>query len=442
MHNHVEIGTDSATALAHESRRRGAVHLGTGSPARRREPLCSRPLPPFRLGAVASQMPFCDVTTVLAAINRLRKYHGTPPLQWSDECAHYAQRCATACQEGGRQQHCFLMTDTTGRRMGQNIYCAMEGVKQDVEGVLEAWYQDVGNYDFQFPGYQLGTGNFTALVWHDTTHVGVAKSQDGRFYAANFWPRGNVVGRANGAKEFEQNVFRPDTELVMRPRNDRESQLFQQFGTLAKGREKIPVIELKRLFQRIGEDRLLQAIQTADLDGDGCVDPWELAIAMVRPLDGDNEPSAVDVMGHVVGFVYYDADCNLGLDRKELGKFLKDRMCRHFSDQEVIDILTRFDTDNNGLLDYKELCKFLDSGYLGSAPNEVGSFTVTKWDDSVEQMMQTVPMDKRRASLQDVKQHVESGFAAKLTKTDDAMVVELARPGGGWRRLSVTLQPE
>lgn len=336
-------------------------------------------------------------------------------------------------------EHCFLKTESTGRRMGQNIYCALQGVQQDVAGVVEAWYQDVGSYDFQYPGYQMNTGYFTALVWHDTTHVGMAMSQDGHFYVANFWPRGNVVGRANGAKEFRANVAPPNTELDMRPRNERESQLFKHFTVLSAGKPKIPVRELKRLFDRIGEARLLKAIQTADLDGDGFIDPWELAISLVHPRDGDaNQSGADDALGYVVGFVRHDADCNLGLDRRELAKFLMDRFCRRFSDDEVIGILNRFDADADGLLDYKELCKFLDSGHLGGLPpTEVGSLTVTQWNPAVEQLMESVPMD-RRGSVEDVKKHVEGGLAAKLTKTDGGVLVELARPGGGWRRLSVT----
>mmetsp|Transcript_80471 Transcript_80471/g.236684 ORF Transcript_80471/g.236684 Transcript_80471/m.236684 type:complete len:390 (-) Transcript_80471:143-1312(-) len=385
-------------------------------------------------------MPFCDRDAVLAAINRLRKHHGTPPLQWSDECAHYAQRCASACKDCGRHEHCFLKTETSGRRMGQSIYFAMQEAKQDVAGVVEAWYQEVGKYDFKFPGYQLGTSHFTALVWFNSTHVGMAACQDERFFVANYWPRGNVVGRASGAKEFELNVLRPESPLVMRPRNDREAKLFEYFAKLARGRNKIPLNELKRLFERIGENRLLKVIKTADLDGDGFLDPWELAISMVQPRDGDGTQTDAEVLEYVVGFVHFDVDCNLGLDKKELSNFLQERMCRQYSDAELRDILQRFDTDHDGLLDYKELMKFIDSGYLGRDPHQGGSFTMTKWDDAVEHLLESVPIQNRRTSIEDLRKHVEGGLAAKLTKTEDSVIVELARPGGGWRRLSVTPQ--
>mmetsp|Transcript_43048 Transcript_43048/g.136837 ORF Transcript_43048/g.136837 Transcript_43048/m.136837 type:complete len:386 (+) Transcript_43048:49-1206(+) len=381
-------------------------------------------------------MPFCDKSAVLAAHNKLRSLHGAPPLSWSDECAVYAQRCANENSEKGRESHCFLKTDTTARRMGQSIYRCLQGAKQEVGAVVEAWYQEVGQYDFNSPSYQLGTSHFTALVWHDTTHVGMSQSQDGLFFVANYYPRGNVVGRASGKQEFQTNVLPPNTPRALRPRNKHEKELFGHFHILAKGRSKIPLKELRHLFERLGERQLLEAMADADLDGDGLMDPYEFAMAMVQPRDGENEKKDQAALQHITGFVRCDVDGNMCLDQKELKSFLSSRMCRQFTDKEVEKFLANFDVDANGLLDYGELCKLLDSGCMGKAFAEGGSVTFVKWDAMAASLLQDLP-PPYDSYAEDVRKHVERGFAARVTKLDDTMLVELANPCGGWQRLTV-----
>jgi len=47
------------------------------------------------------------------------------------------------------------------------------------------------------------TGHFTQVVWAATTHVGAARSADGTYVAANYFPAGNIIG------EHPENVFIP-----------------------------------------------------------------------------------------------------------------------------------------------------------------------------------------------------------------------------------------
>ena len=61
-------------------------------------------------------------------------------------------------------------------------------------------------YDFANPGSSSSTGHFTQVVWHETTHVGMARSPCGCFVVANYWPPGNWMMRG----EFEANVQRPE----------------------------------------------------------------------------------------------------------------------------------------------------------------------------------------------------------------------------------------
>lgn len=66
-------------------------------------------------------MAYCDKKDTLDAHNKLRLIHDSLPLQWSDECAKYAQKCAEKCYKINIMQHCELKT-SEGLSMGQNIY--------------------------------------------------------------------------------------------------------------------------------------------------------------------------------------------------------------------------------------------------------------------------------------------------------------------------------
>jgi len=56
----------------------------------------------------------------------------------------------------------------------------------------------------------MGTGHFTQVVWLETRYVGMAKSANGRFIAANYFPGGNMKG------QFENNVFPAGTSMRAR----------------------------------------------------------------------------------------------------------------------------------------------------------------------------------------------------------------------------------
>merc|ERR1712061_30204 len=125
--------------------------------------------------------------------------------------------------------------------------------------------------DFQNPGYQPGTGQFTSLIWYNTTHVGMSRSKDGSYIVANYYPAGNIVG----AKHFQKNVLPLNTPFSMRPRNKVEAELFAQFEIISKGRRNVPSEEVEALFEKMGNQRLADAARTADADGDGAINPIE-----------------------------------------------------------------------------------------------------------------------------------------------------------------------
>ena len=37
--------------------------------------------------------------------------------------------------------------------------------------ILQAWYDEVKDYNFSYGGFAMNTGHFTQLVWRDTVKV-------------------------------------------------------------------------------------------------------------------------------------------------------------------------------------------------------------------------------------------------------------------------------
>mmetsp|Transcript_124482 Transcript_124482/g.220564 ORF Transcript_124482/g.220564 Transcript_124482/m.220564 type:complete len:91 (-) Transcript_124482:36-308(-) len=83
------------------------------------------------------------------------------------------------------------------------------GIPAPVAGAKQAcadWYSEVDKYDFDNPGFGMGTGHFTQLVWKSTKKVGMAKvvgeshGMTAIWIAANYSPAGNMQGA------FENNV--------------------------------------------------------------------------------------------------------------------------------------------------------------------------------------------------------------------------------------------
>lgn len=59
------------------------------------------------------------------------------------------------------------------------------------ERAITAFYDEISLYDYGAPGLSAATGHFTQLVWKATTHVGMARSLDGKYLVANYLPPGN-----------------------------------------------------------------------------------------------------------------------------------------------------------------------------------------------------------------------------------------------------------
>ena len=57
-----------------------------------------------------------------------------------------------------------------GDNLGENIYF---GTYISPEGMTDAWYNEIADYDFREPGGNFSqTGHFTQVVWKDTKECG------------------------------------------------------------------------------------------------------------------------------------------------------------------------------------------------------------------------------------------------------------------------------
>ena len=172
----------------------------------------AKELPPGEGNAVGTKEKalFCNIEQTLKSHNDLRKMHGAPPLEWSDQCAFWAATCAIDNSNEGRMRNAFNRKKHDVRikfDQGQNIYWQSNNKFPDSTPATE-WYKEIADpgYDFGRPGQSSGTGQFSQVVWHDTTHVGMARSPCGCFVVANYFPPGNWMMPG----EFEANVAEPD----------------------------------------------------------------------------------------------------------------------------------------------------------------------------------------------------------------------------------------
>ncbi|XP_033877142.3 uncharacterized protein LOC117412703 isoform X1 [Acipenser ruthenus] len=136
----------------------------------------------------------------LEAHNMYRQQHGAPPLRLSAQLSREAQKWASQLLSMRALQH----SDTDH---GENIWCRTSSVIMPVSGkeVVEAWYKEIKDYDFNRPGFQKNTGHFSQVVWRDSRELGIALATDSglAIAVARYEPGGNITNPGY----FQKNVL-------------------------------------------------------------------------------------------------------------------------------------------------------------------------------------------------------------------------------------------
>ncbi|XP_041050374.1 retinitis pigmentosa 1-like 1 protein [Carcharodon carcharias] len=136
----------------------------------------------------------------LNAHNEYRRLHATPPLTYNKEMIKDCQEWAEVLAPKGDMEH----SDT---KNGENIWYKWSSGEMVFTGKdpVDAWYEEIKDYDYSNPGFAAATGHFTQLLWKDTKEMAIAYSVSGQvaISVAHYSPAGNITNEGY----FEANVL-------------------------------------------------------------------------------------------------------------------------------------------------------------------------------------------------------------------------------------------
>uniref|UniRef100_A0A8L9MIG2 CAP domain-containing protein n=1 Tax=Strongyloides ratti TaxID=34506 RepID=A0A8L9MIG2_STRRB len=129
--------------------------------------------------------------------NEYRKAHGASPLKNDPILERKAQNYANVIASYGQLVH-----DPKNRveKMGENL--ALGSSRIGHLGV-KWWYDEIKDYDFNRPGFNMKTGHFTQLVWKSSTNAGfgVVERNGVVYVVCKYTPPGNYNN------EYQKNVL-------------------------------------------------------------------------------------------------------------------------------------------------------------------------------------------------------------------------------------------
>jgi pathogenesis-related protein 1 len=129
--------------------------------------------------------------------NKVRKDVGSPPLQWSEDLARYAQSWADHLAETCKLEH-RPYSGSWAQKHGENIFWG-SGEDYTALHASESWYSEIKDYKYGplTDSNWYKTGHYTQMVWKNTTHVGIGMAicKGGEILiVANYSPSGNYMG--------------------------------------------------------------------------------------------------------------------------------------------------------------------------------------------------------------------------------------------------------
>ena len=138
--------------------------------------------------------------------NEFRKKHGAEYLELNIELCEIAQERAEKYSETDIEKMYMIPPKLyKGDIVGENIAIIENYDKINIEDIINKWYEEKINYEFDSNKYIENTGHFTQLIWKGTKKVGFGhkKSNNGKMYfIAIYYPAGNIF------KQFKNNVLK------------------------------------------------------------------------------------------------------------------------------------------------------------------------------------------------------------------------------------------
>lgn len=179
------------------------------------QPLISNATAPATATPTASSKFLKDFnSTALNSHNSYRANHQSPAMTQDPALVTSAQAWSSQMASSGNFAH---SSSSARNGAGENLYVFYTTGNAPGDAVaskaVQAWYDEIKDYNFSQPGFSAATGHFTQVVWKSSTRLGCGMAQGTKVLGGNtykayyvtchYGPAGNMQG------QFPVNVLQP-----------------------------------------------------------------------------------------------------------------------------------------------------------------------------------------------------------------------------------------